>query len=87
MGPRQMGPGQMGHRQMGPRQMGPGTNGLQVFLNQRNSTNLRTDLHCIIAFAFVPVNDIKTTFDDLVDKIESKLLWLTSTNTMFKEKM
>ena len=47
--------------------------GLQASLNQPNSTNLRTDLHCIIALAFVPVNDIKTTFDDLVDKIDSKL--------------
>ena len=47
--------------------------GLQASLNQSNSTNLRAYLHCIIALGFVPVNDIKTTFDDLVDKIDSKL--------------
>ena len=30
-------------------------------------------MHCIIALAFVPVNDIKTPFNDIVDKIDAKL--------------
>ena len=47
--------------------------GLQSSLSQTKNNNLRSDLHSLIALAFVPVADVKDNFDDLVETIDPSL--------------
>ena len=52
--------------------------GLQSSLSQAKNVNLRSDLHSLIALAFVPVADVKDNFDDLVETIDPSLAMIVA---------